>query len=93
MPSVLQIRDQARRFITLVDELYNHRVRLVCSAQDTPDRLFVTAQAGDEEAILDMMDLEGLQSETAVEGQWRKASFPCYAPFIRSMMFSLEANE
>jgi len=63
----MQIRDQARRFITLVDELYNHRVRLVCSAQEPPDKLF-THTEGNEEAILDMMDLEGLQSETAVEG-------------------------
>lgn len=29
---VPQSRHQARRFITLVDELYNNRVRLVCTA-------------------------------------------------------------
>jgi predicted ATPase len=51
----------------LVDELYNHRVRLVCSAADTPDRLFLHTD-GNEEAILSFMDLESLQSETAVEG-------------------------
>eukprot|EP00873_Tetraselmis_striata_P002674 jgi/Tetstr1/422938/TSEL_013718.t1 len=63
----MQIRDQARRFITLVDELYNHRVRLVCSAADTPDQLFLHTE-GNEEAILSFMDLESLQSETATEG-------------------------
>ena len=33
--------DIARRFITLVDALYEHKVTLVCAAADVPDRLFV----------------------------------------------------
>lgn len=32
---------QARRFITLVDELYNHRCRLICTADAPPDDLFL----------------------------------------------------
>lgn len=33
-------RDQARRFITLVDELYNHKIKLVCTAVCEPRDLF-----------------------------------------------------
>ncbi|KAK9816417.1 hypothetical protein WJX72_000026 [[Myrmecia] bisecta] len=63
IPSMsLQTRDQARRF-TLVDELYNARVRLVATAACAPDRLFAGTQT-DEPVI----DLEALQFEGAVEG-------------------------
>ena len=57
----LQVRDKARRFITLVDELYNARTRLVCLAAAPPADLFLGT--ADDAPIL---DLEALQFEGAV---------------------------
>jgi cell division protein ZapE len=37
-------RNEARRFMTLIDALYEHKTNLICTAADAPDRLYV---AGD----------------------------------------------
>ncbi|XP_022750274.1 AFG1-like ATPase isoform X3 [Durio zibethinus] len=58
----MRIRDKARRFITLIDELYNHHCRLFCSAATSIDDLF----QGTEEGTL--FDLESFQFETETEG-------------------------
>ncbi|XP_021608209.1 AFG1-like ATPase isoform X2 [Manihot esculenta] len=58
----MRIRDKARRFITLVDELYNHHCCLFCSAASSIDDLF----QGTEEGTL--FDLESFQFETETEG-------------------------
>jgi protein AFG1 len=43
IPKITQLmRSQARRFITLVDTLYDHKIRIVCTASESPDRLFQT---------------------------------------------------
>lgn len=63
LPAWLQTRDQARRLITLVDELYLHNVRLVCTAEVPPEGLFVAATS-DSSGV----DLEQLQFESAAEG-------------------------
>ncbi|KAK3145459.1 hypothetical protein QOZ80_3BG0253100 [Eleusine coracana subsp. coracana] len=58
----MKIRDKARRFITLIDELYNYHCRLVCLASSSIDDLF----QGTEEGPL--FDLESFQFETESEG-------------------------
>ena len=40
----LSTRDQARRFISLVDELYNHGTRLVVSSEVEAEKLFLMAR-------------------------------------------------
>ncbi|KAL9180242.1 hypothetical protein ACHAXT_008212 [Thalassiosira profunda] len=44
----LEHPDRARRFITLIDELYEAECCLACSAVDVPDRLFVGKPLSDE---------------------------------------------
>ncbi|KAL2318088.1 hypothetical protein Fmac_031964 [Flemingia macrophylla] len=58
----MRIRDKARRFITLIDELYNHHCSLYCLASSSIDELF----QGTEEGTL--FDLESFQFETETEG-------------------------
>ena len=46
----LKYPDRARRFITLIDELYEAECCLVCSAADVPDRLFTGDQSEETES-------------------------------------------
>ncbi|WOL09423.1 hypothetical protein Cni_G18176 [Canna indica] len=58
----MRIRDKARRFITLIDELYNHHCCIYCLADSSIDDLF---QGTDEGTLF---DLESFQFETEIEG-------------------------
>lgn len=33
-------RNEAKRFVTLIDELYEHKVKLICTAATSPDKLY-----------------------------------------------------
>lgn len=62
---------QARRFITLVDELYNHHCRLICSAAGPPDGLFLGTIDGPiiDLERLDNIDILGTNAVLLVKGQ------------------------
>lgn len=35
-----ECRNEAKRFVTLVDELYEHKVKLICTAQTSPEEIY-----------------------------------------------------
>ncbi|MGR9108661.1 MAG: cell division protein ZapE [Gammaproteobacteria bacterium] len=41
-------RDEAKRFVTLIDALYEHRVKLICTAEVPPDQLYPDGQGAFE---------------------------------------------
>ncbi|KAK1307122.1 hypothetical protein QJS10_CPA10g00333 [Acorus calamus] len=57
----MRIGDKARRFITLINELYNHHCCLFCTAASSMDDLFKGTDEGP------LFDLESFQFETETE--------------------------
>jgi cell division protein ZapE len=43
-----QQRNEARRFMTLIDALYEHKTNLICAAADAPDRLYASGHGAEE---------------------------------------------
>jgi cell division protein ZapE len=40
--------NEAKRFVTLIDALYEAKVRLICSAADEPERLYIEGEGSFE---------------------------------------------
>ncbi|XP_024147532.1 lactation elevated protein 1 homolog B isoform X3 [Oryzias melastigma] len=60
----LSLKDQVRRFTTLIDNLYDHKVRVVLLAAAPLDRLFVHT-GGEDERDRQLLDDLGLSGEAA----------------------------
>jgi cell division protein ZapE len=41
-------RNEARRFMTLIDALYEHKTNLICAAADAPDKLYAAGDGARE---------------------------------------------
>lgn len=41
-------RNEAKRFVTLIDALYEHRVNLICTAETVPEKLYPTGDGAHE---------------------------------------------
>uniref|UniRef100_A0A1X7SQF2 Uncharacterized protein n=1 Tax=Amphimedon queenslandica TaxID=400682 RepID=A0A1X7SQF2_AMPQE len=61
------MRTQGRRFITLIDTLYDHKVKLVCTAQGSPSKLFSNKiMTSDSDHTRQLMDDLQINQEDAV---------------------------
>ncbi|KAF0023599.1 hypothetical protein F2P81_024229 [Scophthalmus maximus] len=60
----LTLKDQARRFTTLIDNFYDNKVRVVLLAAAPVDRLFIHS-GGDDERDRQLLDDLGLSGEAA----------------------------
>ncbi len=56
-------RDQAKRFVTLIDALYEHKVKLLCAADALPDELYPTGDGSFEfeRTVSRLMEMQSAQ--------------------------------
>ena len=47
-PLVTKVHNEAKRFVTLIDALYEAKVRLIASAAETPERLYIEGEGSFE---------------------------------------------
>lgn len=65
-------RNEAKRFVTLIDTLYEHKTKLVCSAEAAPEKLY-PAGDGSFEFARTASRLREMQSETYLAASHRIA--------------------
>uniref|UniRef100_A0A7S3D5B3 AFG1-like ATPase n=1 Tax=Palpitomonas bilix TaxID=652834 RepID=A0A7S3D5B3_9EUKA len=58
-----QNHNEARRFITLLDELYEHKTRFICSAAKRPEHLFRQLTLQLEDSRIDRDSMESIEDE------------------------------
>ena len=84
----IQKRSEARRFITMVDTLYDHKVKLICTAAVDPGELFRAQpmSLGDSKEYQDLMDDLDIDAVSKNSVSLYKNMFGC----ISSSLFSTE---
>ncbi len=60
-----ETRNEAKRFVTLIDELYNHHTNLICTAAAAPDALYIKG-TGSFEFARTASRLTEMQSESYI---------------------------
>lgn len=63
----LTSKNQARRFITLIDALYESRCRLLCLAPTSPEYLFFPEAHATDKAIRERLEVDSLMAEAVSE--------------------------
>lgn len=63
-------RDEAKRFVTLIDALYEHKVKLICTAEVNPNELYPTGESAFEfeRTVSRLMEMQS-------ESYWRIGHF------------------